>query len=267
MKKNFRLSVIIPAYNEAKTIECVLLSVRNQKIDFVEIEIVVVNDGSTDATSHILKSHPELYDKFVDLEINQGKGGAVRAGILAATGDYILFQDADLEYDPAEYSKLLFPVLQFNADLVMGSRMLAPLYTRVHYFWNKLGNNLITFIFNISFNMTFTDIYSCYLLFRRSLIDPENLLANDFSQQAEILSKCVNRGKVFYEVPISYHGRTVAEGKKIRPHHVFGVLWQIVYWRFRLFVSDRWNESTSLSSLKLFISPPVSNKGTWWKRK
>ena len=159
---------------------------------------------------------------------NGGKGAAVKAGLNCATGDYILFQDADLEYNPAEYGKLVQPVFEYEADIVIGSRFLAPEVTRVAYFWNKVGNRLITLIFNILYNTTFTDIYSCYLLCRRDLLQPDQLKTIGWEQQAEILSRTVKRAKSIYEVPISYHGRTIEEGKKIRAHHIFSVIWTMI---------------------------------------
>ena len=219
-----RLSVVVPAYNEESSIVELLGKVRAQSIGGVEIEIIVVDDGSKDRTVALLEQHPELYDRFVKQPKNGGKGAAVRAGLLHASGDYILFQDADLEYDPAEYAKLLEPVLRFDADVVLGSRMLAPPWTRVHYFWHKRGNELLTFAFNILFNKTFTDTYTCYLLYRRSLLDARELVSNGWEQHAEILCRVVRRATSCYEVPISYAGRTYAEGKKIRARHAVGVL-------------------------------------------
>ena len=171
----------------------------------------------------LLESRPELYSKLVIQAQNGGKGAAVKAGLAYADGDYILFQDADLEYDPADYEKLIEPVLRFDADVVMGSRMVGSPITRVCYFWHKLGNRLITFIFNILNNTAFSDVYSCYLLYRRSLVDVEKLTAQGWDQHVEILTKSVEAGTRFYEVPISYYGRTYEEGKKIRAHHIISV--------------------------------------------
>ncbi len=222
------LTVLVPAYNEEATILGILERVGEQKIDGVTIEVVVVDDGSTDSTVELLEQDPSLYTKLIKRPLNGGKGAAVRAGLKEATGDYVLFQDADLEYDPAEYGKLLRPVLDFDADIVMGSRLVASPCTRVSYFWHKLGNRLITLVFNILNNTTFTDVYSCYLLFRRELIDPKDLRADGWEQQAEILSRAVAGAESMFEVPISYYGRTYAEGKKIKAHHAVAVLWTIV---------------------------------------
>jgi glycosyltransferase involved in cell wall biosynthesis len=228
-----RVSVLIPVYNEEATILDILTRVRAQAIDGVGIEVVVVNDASKDRSLEKLQSRPDLYDVLVSHDTNGGKGAAVRSGLRKATGDYILFQDADLEYDPVEYANLLLPVLRFQADVVMGSRFLAPRYTRVHYLWHKIGNQFITGLFNVMNNSTFTDIYSCYLMFRRQLIAADELRTNGWQQQAEILGLVVRRSHAHYEVPISYHGRTYAEGKKIRAHHTLGVLWAIIATRFR----------------------------------
>jgi glycosyltransferase involved in cell wall biosynthesis len=223
-----KLSVLVPAFNERDTILAVLENVRGQSVEGVDIEVIVIDDGSTDGTPDLLNSNPNLYDHFLQLPKNLGKGGAIKAGLGKATGDYILFQDADHEYDPAEYAKLLVPAMEYGADVIMGSRFLAPPYTRVHYYWHKVGNKFITFVFNITNNTTFTDIYSCYLMFRRSLIDPNELTTMGWEQHAEILTIVASRGKVLYEVPITYKGRTYEEGKKIRARHMIAVLWTIV---------------------------------------
>ncbi len=222
------LTVLVPAYNEEATILGILERVGEQKIDGVNIEVVVVDDGSTDRTVELLEQNPSLYTKLIKRPLNGGKGAAIRAGLFEAGGDYVLFQDADLEYDPAEYEKLLRPVLDFDADIVMGSRLVASPCTRVSYFWHKFGNRLITLVFNILNNTTFTDVYSCYLLFRRELIDPKDLRADGWEQQAEILSRAVAKAESMYEVPVSYYGRTYGEGKKIKAHHAIAVLWTIV---------------------------------------
>ena len=223
-----KISVIIPAYNEEKTIIPLLESVNAQNNDDVELEVVVIDDGSKDRTVGLLNERPDLYATLVRLAQNRGKGGAVKAGLEKATGDYILFQDADLEYSPADYASLFLPIAKFDADIVMGSRLTAPPYTRVHYFWHKVGNRFITFFFNILNNTTFTDVYSGYLVYRRSLIDSERLRSEGWEQQAEILSKAVRSARAIYEVPISYRGRTYSEGKKIKGYHVFRILYKML---------------------------------------
>ena len=139
-----------------------------------------------------------------------------------------MFQDADLEYSPKDYGKIFRILHEFNADVVIGSRFLSPEYTRVHYFFHKVGNRSITLLFNLLYNTTFTDIYSCYLCFKRELIDPNKLKSNGWAQQAEILASAVKSSKGHYEVPISYAGRTFAEGKKIKARHTIGVVLMII---------------------------------------
>ncbi len=223
-----RLTVLVPAYNEQDTIVPLLRKVRAQQIPDVEMEIIVVDDGSKDGTVELLRANPELFDELVEMPQNGGKGAAVRAGLARATGEYILFQDADLEYDPADYAALLKPVLRFNADVVIGSRMIGAPWTRVYYFWHKQGNQLLTLCFNLLFNTTFTDIYTCYLLYRRSLLNVAELESNGWEQHAEILCRVVSRARVCYEVPITYAGRTYEEGKKIRAHHAIAVMGMIL---------------------------------------
>lgn len=226
------VSIIVPAYNESATIIQLLESVNKQSIGDFTLEIIVIDDGSKDDTVEKLKARPDLFSHLLELPKNGGKGAAVKEGLKAATGEYVLFQDADLEYDPGDYAALFVPLREFNSDIVFGSRVIAPRYTRVHLFWHKVGNRGITFLFNLLFNTTFSDIYSCYLLYRRSLVDPEKLRSVGWEQHAEILAAAVKKASVIYEVPISYHGRTYAEGKKIRAHHVFAILWMMVRKRF-----------------------------------
>jgi len=228
-----KISILVPAYNEEATILEILNAVAAQSIDGFEFEVIVIDDGSVDRTVELLEKNPGLYTKFIKQPRNGGKGAAVKAGLVEATGGYILFQDADLEYDPADYKQLMLPLRKFDADVIMGSRFIAPPFTRVSYFWHKAGNRLISFIFNIFNNTTFTDVYSCYLMYRRTLVDPNRLETKGWEQHAEILSKAVRTGKTFYEVPISYQGRSYEEGKKIRAHHAVAVIWTII--RIRLF--------------------------------
>lgn len=227
-----RISVIIPVYNEEKTIVDVLERVCAKGIDGFEFEVLVVDDGSNDGTAELLEEHRDLYTSLIQLPRNSGKGAAVKAALKEASGDYILFQDADLEYDPIEYPRLLRPILRFQADIVIGSRFVAPECTRVNYFWHKAGNRLITFLFNLLNNTTFTDIYSGHLIYRRSLVDPASLVSKGWEQHAELLSRAVARGSQFYEVPISYFGRSYNEGKKIRGYHAVAVIWTIIWRRF-----------------------------------
>jgi len=223
-----KLSIIIPAYNEEKTIIEILGKVADVEIEGVAKEVIVIDDCSTDETLKLLKKNKHLYDELIKLPRNSGKGEAVKKGLMKASGQYVLFQDADLEYDPKDYKKLLEPVLRFDADLVIGSRLLSSQITRVYYFWHKVGNKFITFLFNIMNNTTFTDIYSCYIIFRADLIKPKDLITSGWEQHAEILSTVVSKSSSFYEVPVNYYGRTYEEGKKIRPHNAIPVLLTII---------------------------------------
>jgi len=227
-----RVTVLIPAYNEESTIIEILNAVKKQDIASIDLEVIVIDDGSRDRTVELLEANPDLYTVLIKQPQNGGKGAAVKAGMAKATGEYILFQDADLEYNPSDYKQLMKPVLEFDADVIMGSRFLAPEFVRVSYFWHKVGNYVITFVFNIFNNTTFTDVYSCYLMFRRNLVAADSLKTEGWEQHAEILSMAVGAGKTFYEVPVSYQGRTYEEGKKIRAHHAISVIWTIIKMRF-----------------------------------
>ena len=222
------VTILIPAYNEEATIIQLLERVSAVSVENFSLEVLVIDDGSADKTVELLEARPDLYTKLIKRAHNGGKGAAVIDGLTEATGDYILFQDADLEYDPGEYHKLFAPVTKFGADVVIGSRFIAPEYTRISYFWHKFGNRVLTFIFNILNNTTFTDIYSCYLMYRRDLVDPKSLKTMGWDQHAEILSTAVYAGKAFYKVPVSYHGRGYEEGKKIRAQHGIGVIRTII---------------------------------------
>ena len=209
-----KISIIVPAYNEEKTIVEILSKVQEQNNIERELEVIVIDDKSEDNTKKILKENSHLYTTLIELENNLGKGGAVKEGLKVATGDYVLFQDADLEYNPKEYNKIFQMIENFSAEVIIGSRFLSPDYTRVHYFFHKIGNKFITNLFNLIYNTTFTDIYSCYLCYKRDLVNPLKLKSNGWSQHAEILATTVKSSNIFYEVPISYSGRTFEEGKK-----------------------------------------------------
>jgi glycosyltransferase involved in cell wall biosynthesis len=227
------LSVLIPVFNEENTILKVLAAVAAQSLPGVKIETVVVDDASTDNTPAILKDCSNLYTRLVTLERNSGKGAAIIAALRVATGDYVLVQDADLEYSPDDYAKLVKPVLDLGAELVIGSRFLAPTWTRVNYFWHKVGNRIITVTFNLLNNTTFTDVYSGFILFRATLVSPSELVCAGWAQQAEILGKACARTRTIYEVAINYSGRSYEEGKKIRAYHALPVIWTILHERVK----------------------------------
>jgi glycosyltransferase involved in cell wall biosynthesis len=224
------LSIIIPAYNEEKTIIKVLESIRDSKFDNTKVkyQIIVVNDGSKDKTLDLLENNKSLYDVLINNPTNMGKGFSVREALKISICEYIIFQDADLEYNPEDYKKFFLLSSKFSPDLIIGSRFNYDKYVRSHNYLNRLGNLIITKFFNILFNTTFNDIYSCYVCFKNKIIKPEDLKTYGFEQQAEILWKIVTTTKVFFEVPINYNGRSAAEGKKIKFYHLFLVLAEII---------------------------------------
>ena len=227
------ISVIVPLFNEEKTILDVLIKISEIKKKFNNLEVVVINDGSTDNSMKILEEHNYLYDKIIVNPVNKGKGNAVKKGIEKANGEYIIFQDADLEYDPSDFNKFFNLIEKFDADLIIGSRFVYSEYTRSHNILNKFGNMFITMLFNLTYNTTFTDIYSCYACFKKNLINSQSLKTEGFEQHAEILCKVVKQGSRFYEVPISYNGRSHDEGKKIKFYHIFSVIYQILIGRIK----------------------------------
>jgi len=223
-----KLSIIIPVYNEEKTIIDILKKIKNNSSDQFEHEVIVIDDGSTDQSRKLLENNKNLFNKILFNETNRGKGYSIKKGILNASGTHIIFQDSDFEYDPADFKKFEKIFLDFNADGIIGSRFIYSNYTRSHNILNKIGNKILTLIFNILYNTTFTDIYSCYFSFKKDLLNAEELKTEGFEQHAEILCKVIKKGNKFYEVPISYNGRSYSEGKKIKPHHFFLVLFQIL---------------------------------------
>ena len=214
--KSIVISIIVPVYNEEKTILDLLKKLSDIRKFGYLFETVVINDGSTDNSGKILNENKNLYDKLIVNETNRGKGYSVKKGLEISSGQYIVFQDADLEYDPNDLLKIFKLIKNFNPDLIIGSRFNYFEYTRSHNILNKIGNSLITFLFNIIYNTTFTDIYSCYACFKKELLDVNSLKTDGFEQQAELLCKIVKKGRKFYEVPINYNGRNHEEGKKIK---------------------------------------------------
>tara|TARA_B110000014_G_C20072618_1_gene559559 strand:+ start:379 stop:1065 length:687 start_codon:yes stop_codon:yes gene_type:complete len=226
------LSIIIPVFNEEKTIIQILKKISKNSTDKVKYEIIVVDDGSTDQTKKLLDDNKNLYNILLVNDANKGKGYSVKRGIESSSGSHIIFQDADLEYNPADYKKFEKIFLEFDADGIIGSRFVYSDYTRSHNILNKIGNHILTLFFNILYNTTFTDIYSCYFAFKKDKININLLKTEGFEQHAEILCQVIKNGNKFYEVPISYNGRNASEGKKIKARHFFLVLYQIIKQRF-----------------------------------
>jgi glycosyltransferase involved in cell wall biosynthesis len=209
-----KLSVVIPCFNERATVETLLDQVRAVDIGDIEKEIVVVDDFSTDGTRELLKAQAERGDlKLYFLSRNRGKGAAVREGLRHATGDILLIQDADLEYDPADYPVLLRPILNGRAKVVYGSRFLGE--HKSMYFWHAVGNQMLTLIANVLFDSTLTDMETCYKVFTRDISDRLRLRSDRWGFDPEITAKIMRMGHRIYEVPISYAGREHWEGKKI----------------------------------------------------
>ena len=222
------LSIIIPTYNEERTVIEILKKIKNNSPNLCKYEVIVIDDGSTDQSRKLLENNKHLFDKLLVNETNKGKGFSVKKGILNASGTHIIFQDADFEYDPADFKKFVKIFLDFNADGIIGSRFIYSNYTRSHNILNKIGNKLLTFAFNLLYNTTFTDIYSCYFAFKKDLLNAHELRTEGFEQHAEILCKVIRKGKKFYEVPIRFNARSHSEGKKIKAHHFFLILFQII---------------------------------------
>ncbi|MDQ1346988.1 MAG: hypothetical protein QG573_357 [Acidobacteriota bacterium] len=233
------LSVVIPAFNERGTIEELLRRVAAAPLPpGIGLEIVVVDDGSTDGTRDLLRrlvagrspAEPPL--RIFEQAENQGKGAALRRGFAAASGEWIVVQDADLEYDPRDYRNLLQPVLEDGADVVYGSRFTGGPH-RVLFYWHFLGNQFLTTVSNMFSDLNLSDMETCYKLFRRSLLAGVTLKSNRFGIEPELTARFSRLRARIYEVPISYHGRTYAEGKKIGWRDGFAALWAIV--RYNLF--------------------------------
>ena len=229
---NKKLSILIPVYNEEKTLLNILERINECKIENFDFETIIINDGSDDNTFNVIKENSDLYDKVINLDKNRGKGYAVKSGLKIATGDYVIFQDADLEYDPKDFIKFTNLINKFSVDVIIGSRFNYSEYTRSHNIANKFGNYILTLFFNLLYNTTFTDIYSCYLAFRKDILDIDKLKTEGFEQHAEILCKIVKKSDRFYEVPINYNGRSAKEGKKIKFYHFFTVIYRILIERF-----------------------------------
>jgi glycosyltransferase involved in cell wall biosynthesis len=232
------LSIVIPAYNEGRTIPLILDRVKAVILkDNIAKEVIIVNDCSKDNTEEAIQAYmaanTDLNIQYFKHEVNQGKGAALHTGIQKATGDFVIIQDADLEYDPNEYNILLQPILDGFADVVYGSRFMGGNPHRILFFWHSIGNKMLTFMSNMFTNLNLTDMETCYKLFRREIIQGIQLKEKRFGFEPEVTAKISRVPKIrIYEVGISYYGRTYEEGKKIGWKDGFRAIWCILKYNF-----------------------------------
>jgi len=216
----------MPVFNEELTIAKIITQVRNSGID--SLELIIIDDKSTDKTRKILEILSPIIDVLILKDTNQGKGSALREGFAAATGEIVIIQDADLEYDPKEYEKLIQPIIAGQAEVVYGSRFIGSQAHRVVYFWHFVANTLLTLISNMFTNLNLTDMETCYKVFKREVIQSITIKENSFGIEPEITAKIAKQKVRIYEAGISYHGRTYEEGKKIGLKDAFRALWAIL---------------------------------------
>lgn len=223
-----KVSIVIPVFNEQKTIRQIIERVTKISFNNLEKEIIVVDDGSNDKTREILRTINDKNIKIFYHQKNQGKGAALQTGFKAVTGDIIIIQDADLEYNPQDYHDLIKPILANQADVVYGSRFVGDKPHRVLYFWHYVGNKLVTLLTNSFSNLNLTDVETCYKVFRRQVLDNINLKEKRFDFEPEFTIKAARQKFRFYEVGISYTGRTYEEGKKINIKDGLRAIWCII---------------------------------------
>jgi glycosyltransferase involved in cell wall biosynthesis len=227
-----KLSVVVPVYNERNTLVEIVRRMRAVELpDSIEREIIIVDDGSDDGTRDVLKQLGDSTVRVIMHDENQGKGAAVRTGFAHAVGEYVLVQDADLEYDPEDWPRLLNPVMRGRARVVYGSRFTGERRNMLFLHW--IGNRFLSLVTNVLYNTTLSDMETCYKLIDRNLLNEMSLSANKFDFEPEITAKLLRRGVRIYEVPISYAGREFDEGKKITWHDGFAALWTLVKYRFK----------------------------------
>lgn len=228
-----KISILIPVFNEKHTIELIIDKIKKIKIQNCLFEIIVIDDCSTDGTNEIVKSISNKIDKLITNSSNRGKGFSIRKGIEVATGDIILIQDADLEYDPSDYNKLISPIIGGRADVVFGSRFIGGEERRVIYFWHTLANKCLTLLSNMLSNLNLTDMETCYKVFKSSELKKIILEEDRFGFEPEVTAKIAKLKIKIYEVGVSYDGRTYGEGKKIGLKDAFSALRCIV--KYNLF--------------------------------
>lgn len=228
---NMKLSIIVPIYNEHATLNEIISRIERAPLGNIDKELILVDDHSTDGTREILANYERTH-RVIYHERNRGKGAAVRSGIAQAVGDIVLIQDADLEYNPAEYPALVAPIVSGQADVVYGSRFLGDRPYRVLYFWHYVGNRLLTLLSNMFTNLNLSDMETGYKVFRKSVLDKITLCEDGFGFEPEITAKIARNKKWrIYEVGISYAGRTYEEGKKINWYHGLWAVWCIIRYR------------------------------------
>ena len=236
-KSSFKLSIIVPCYNEINTIDEIISKILESLIrnNLNNYEIIIIDDSSTDGTVNKLKKmETKDYFKIIYHKNNQGKGAAIQTALNQISGDIVLIQDADLEYDPFDYDKLLLPFFETDADVVYGSRFLGGgKYVRTHFFWHYLANKILTFICNIVTNLNLTDMETGYKVFKSSVLKEITLVEKTFSFEPEVTIKLAKKKKKFYEVPITYKGRSYEEGKKIGLKDAFIAVKTIILYSFR----------------------------------
>jgi glycosyltransferase involved in cell wall biosynthesis len=227
------LSILMPVYNEANTIHEIIKRVEEADLGDVRKELIIVDDASKDGTREILDDLRKVSSHKVYFHAqNMGKGAALRTALTYASGDIIIIQDADLEYDPAEYAELIKPILKGRADVVYGSRLSGGKVARAFNFWHLVGNKLLTFITNVFYNSILSDMETCYKVFRADVIKNLQIKSNRFDFEPEITAKVLKRKHKLYEMPISYYGRDFSEGKKITWRDGFAAIWALIKYRF-----------------------------------